>query len=655
MPKYGIHTMIVEDAAALSAEQVRALLQQHRGAALLGSIGPDLLFFSPEYGTFNFFMQLAHNLKHVKQMFGQILEAIDRVLQPIEDALEQVVEPIDEAVETVEKILPLECASGLVNDVKSASATFEKALRDTLLVGFDEGIDLIADAADLPGFSHALFDKLFTPAHQKGEREWNWYWFDMLHYRNSGLFAKNLVRLASSDIQQAYALGYLSHVAADVVGHAFVNRIVCGPYRLHPQRHVIIENFMDSYQYHLRRGASVNQAFYHDLLSSLEADGVCQVDDYSGYVQSFNPELRDLIHDAFRASYPELPTSKGDPHPPRPEFLSRQDIETTFINFHITMSYLRDAYVEKPEGLDERYARVADTLNDILANFEPPPSPPSIGNTGFCLQWECIEHFFEHVAEWMAYFAELAQWTFDTIVNALDLLLEIFCEATIAVVRAIMYLTEYLSYELYLHMHFILALNGYVCPEPTHARDDPRGEILVHSGYTAGVLLGSCNVTVNPPVCESAYPRRHDCSKPAVKPPDAALETPATFFPRCRTDDYPEYFISQAPWNQLEQTVRAYAEAPTPADTRLLANFNRPDARELGNAVEFSSWMMQQALQIKAQEQTGETHPLSHVVHCNWDLDADRGYGYKQWFTTRNPADVSDLDETYLDEDLSRD
>ncbi len=655
MPKYGIHTTVVQDTIAVSQSAVKDLLEQHRGTSLLGSIGPDLLFFSPEYGAFNFIMQVAQNLKQVKKTFGQVLDSIDKVLQPIEDALEQLVEPIDEAVETVEKVLPLECISGVVNDVKSASSTFEKALHETLMVGMEEGVDMIDDAADLPSFSHMMFDKLFTPGQQKGQREWNWYWFDMLHYRNSGLFAKNLVRLASSDIQQAYALGYLSHVATDVVGHAFVNRIVCGPYRLHPQRHVVIENFMDSFHYFQRNGVSVNRAFYRDLLSSMRADGVCEVDEYSEYVESFNPELRDLIYEAFRATYPNQPTTKGDPNPPRPDYLTKQDIETTFINFYNTMAYLRDAYVEKPEGLDERYAKVADTLNDILANFESPPSPPNIGNTRFCLEWECIENFFEHVAEWMSYFAELAKWTFDTIVNALDLLLEVFCEATVAVVRAIMYLTEYLCYELYQHMHFVLALNGYVCPDPSHAFDDPRGEILVHTGYTSSVLVGSCNVSVYPPICDSAYPRQHDCAKPAVKPPDAPLETPATFFPRCRTDDYPEYFISQAPWNGLEQTVKAYAEAATPADTRTLADFNRVDALELGNAVEFSSWMMQQALEIKAKEQTGQIHSLSHVVHCNWDLDSDRGYGYKQWFTNKNPTDVHDLDETYLDEDLSRD
>lgn len=654
MPKYGIHSMVMSEAAVAAPAEIKNLLQQHRGAALLGAVGPDLLFFSPEYGAFNFFVQLAHNLKGVKEAFGKVVRTIEDVIEPIEEAIEELAEPIDEAVETVEKLLPMECASGLVGEVKSAASTFEKSIHEVLLVGLDEGIDMVSDAADLPEFSHRLFDELFTPKHQQGRREWDWYWFDMLHYRNTGLFAKNLVKLATSDIQKAYALGYLTHVATDTVGHAFVNRIVCGPYRLHPQRHVVIENFMDSYQYYKRYGISVNKGLYSDLLDNLKDDGVCQVDEYSGHVQSFNSEIRDLLYQAFLDSYPHSPTTSTDSRPPRPEFLSPDDIVTTFENFHVVMSYLRDAHLEKPAGLDERYRQVADTLNEILSQFQPPPSPPAIGNSGFCLEWECVLNFFETIHDWMAYFAELVQWTIDTIVNALDLLLEMFCEASIAVVRAIMYLTEYLSYELYQRMYFVLALNGYVTPEPTHATDDPRGEALVHTALTADTLVEDCATTE----ChDPAYPRQHDCLQPAVKPPVAPVETPATPFPRYDQDDYPEWFITQAPWNDIEQAVKAYAEADTPANTRALASADNPQTVSLGNAVHFAGWMMEKALEVRAfEDASGRMHELSHVVHCNWDLDADRGYGYKQWFTSKNPATEHDLaDERYLREDLSRD
>jgi hypothetical protein len=647
-----------EAVAKIGDEKLREMLSAHRGAALLGSVGPDLLFFSPEYKAFNFFIQFVDNFRQVKKAFYQVRDAVKMVLEPIEEAIETYGAPIIETVDTIEKILPMDCINGLVDDVKDMASTMKSAVSNTLLAGFDSGVDLITDAADVPSLSHKIFDDLFTPLHQQGKREWHWYWFDMLHYRNTGLFAKNLVKNATSDIQLAYALGYLTHVAADTVGHAYVNRIVCGPYRLHPQRHVIIENFIDSATYHDQFGTSVNKELYHDMLSTMVEDGVCEIHEESEAFEKFNDELKELIYKAFIDTYPEGPTTTGDTDPPRPGFLSKNEISKTFENFYVTMSILRDAYVEKPEGLDERYQDVADALNDILSNFKPPPSPPDIGNTEFCLSWECVEHFFENVAEWLAYFGELAAWTFETIVNALDLLLELACQAAIAVVRAVLYLVEYLCYDLYQHMHFVLALNGYVCPEPGHVKDDPRGKALIHTAKTVPTITGSCSVTSYPPVCGSNYPRQHDHLGDAVKPPGTPVETPATNFPRRSADDYASWYIRNAPWAPgIENVVTQYAEAKDPATSRALANPNAASPVNFGNAVDFAAWMMEQALLIKtAEAQPGAgLHPLSHVVFCNWDLDGDRGYGYKQWFTSKNPSTTpTNLDETYLDETLSR-
>lgn len=670
MPKYGVHSIIMDEAVNLTSNgEIKKLMQDNRGAALLGAVGPDLLFFSPEYKAFDFFMQVGKNLLEVKKAWGDIKEAINKVIQPIEDAIEEFAAPIVEAVDTVEKILPLDCINGLAEDVKAAASTFKSAISNTLLAGMDEGVDLITDAADLPSFSHTIFDNLFTPDRQNGKREWDWYWFDMLHYRNTGLFAKNLMKNATSDVQKSYALGYLTHVAADTVGHAYLNRIVCGPYRMHPQRHVIIENFIDTTTYMNFHGKSVNFALYDDLLSSMAdpVGGVCTVDEYSGSVTSVSDDIKTLIHTAFDQTYPEEATTEGDAHPPRPGYLSTGEIGDTIENFHLCMSFLRDSYVEKPEGLDERYQDVADILNDILSQFEAPPSPPDIGNTKFCLSLECIENFFENIAEWMAWFGELAKWVFDTIVNALDLLLELACQAVIAVVRAVMYLVEYLSYELYQHMHFVLALNGYVCPEATHVEDDPRGKALIHTGNTSSNLFSVSYTTVLG--YAATYPRTHDHLGNAVQAPTTQVEQPPTHFPK-HSDDFAEEYIWNDPWvdNEGNATVQAvlthYANAATPDDTKTLAqpldrNADTPGPLKLGNAVSFAEWMMRNALIIKDQEAGIDTADLpdapSSVVHCNWDLDADRGYAYKQWFTTKNPSSEHDLDEYYLGENLSRD
>ena len=50
----------------------------------------------------------------------------------------------------------------------------------------------------------------------------------------------------------AFAVGWMSHCATDVTGHAFTNAKSGGPYRTHWQRHHLVENHMDSENYGAR-------------------------------------------------------------------------------------------------------------------------------------------------------------------------------------------------------------------------------------------------------------------------------------------------------------------------------------------------------------------------------------------------------------------
>jgi hypothetical protein len=99
----------------------------------------------------------------------------------------------------------------------------------------------------------------------------------MLHYRKTGQFGQALwngAKTRESAGLQAYALGYLTHMATDVTGHAMVNAIAGGPFRLHWQRHHLVENHLDSlWCVHdpLRPGAAgqygqlTESALYYDI------------------------------------------------------------------------------------------------------------------------------------------------------------------------------------------------------------------------------------------------------------------------------------------------------------------------------------------------------------------------------------------------------
>ena len=58
--------------------------------------------------------------------------------------------------------------------------------------------------------------------------------------------------------QQAFALGWMSHCGTDVMGHAFTNAKSGGPFRLHWQRHHLVENHFDSHCYSTRHGGQTH-------------------------------------------------------------------------------------------------------------------------------------------------------------------------------------------------------------------------------------------------------------------------------------------------------------------------------------------------------------------------------------------------------------
>jgi hypothetical protein len=107
----------------------------------------------------------------------------------------------------------------------------------------------------------------------------------MFHYRNTFHFPKVLWQLANADLadaqnklaaltaggrvpaddelmaaeklvadaetELAFALGWMTHCGTDVTGHPFTNAKCGGPFRLHWQRHHLVENHFDAAAYNV--------------------------------------------------------------------------------------------------------------------------------------------------------------------------------------------------------------------------------------------------------------------------------------------------------------------------------------------------------------------------------------------------------------------
>ena len=590
MPKYAVHMIVLDEtidrlrgSTDPNVRRLGDLIYRNRQAAVLGCIGPDLFFWSPDYDIVRIPYKFYENFKWAIDLYNNTIGVI-------KDAIRAMGEPVEEALETLAPAT-LELIKRLISEIKETSSLLRSTLATGLFAGVIEGYDFLARTSELPGLTHTLFD-MFVPPLQNGDEESRWYWFDMLHYRSTGLFLKNLIKNATTEAQKAYAYGYATHIATDVVGHGYVNQTVGGPYRMHPQRHATCENFIDSWKFYEKYGESINEKLHEKL----------------GLPSSLPAGLPEFLYEAF------LQTYRDKPHPTRinkPDgFLTVNDIKTTYEVFRFVSEVLGGLSIKPPE---EPFSGVLDVLNDALERFESPPSPPS--GRGVCGIWdilafgttessrECYKEFVEAIGEWLGYLGELIEWTFETILQLADFLLAALLSIPITVAMAILYGVQLALYNLYRSLRSTLVLVGLVYPEPD--------ELQTSHGRNM----------ITPYQCLIApfkrYPHVHSCALNNLQCPLETVETPGTAAAWYPSDPSitPNKFISEDSFDWT--AVEAYAKVRTPAETRNIQGRRVT----IGNAIDFATWLIANA----------NVSTLEEVVYANWNLDSDRGYGYKCW------------------------
>jgi hypothetical protein len=137
---------------------------------------------------------------------------------------------------------------GLTGGVLSQFGVVLDELKVALKVVAEEELTTFADI--FSGFDTCV---------QKAFGEKLFLWSDMSHYRRPAALCQSFIKqvddLAAKGMQDesdqflAFALGYMTHLGTDTVAHSFVNEQCGGPYRNHPQRHHLIENHIDAWNY----------------------------------------------------------------------------------------------------------------------------------------------------------------------------------------------------------------------------------------------------------------------------------------------------------------------------------------------------------------------------------------------------------------------
>lgn len=214
----------------------------------LGCQGPDLLFFNVKdwfglpYGDM---LKKYHEVQEFIENFKkEMMKLVPQEILDLLDALGAAEEAIVSNSSTLTELQELFSEMGQVVD----------GLKTSVL----EGVKAFVTEFDL----YEILEHPYRDGQEKGK----WWWFDAMHYRKTGDFARALLKKTPPDSPlHLYAIGYLTHVTGDTVGHAYVNVNSGGPYRTQPARHKTLENYQDVFNLFIKTGQDWNRSQLHAL------------------------------------------------------------------------------------------------------------------------------------------------------------------------------------------------------------------------------------------------------------------------------------------------------------------------------------------------------------------------------------------------------
>lgn len=622
------------------------LMQTHGNYAALGAIGPDLFFFLPDFrdtqvGPVD--VPLSSVLANFVHYLYELYDAVD----PYITKWEKYIGPISE--DTEEEISRL---TGGLSEVVGHVAGELSGILTTALE------DLATQNWDL--FTY------FSLGHDKGWDEQAFLWSDMLHYRRTGQFGRALWRAASAmedatlrERAQAYALGYITHVGADVTGHAFVNAIAGGPFRLHWQRHHLVENHMDAFWY-LRdpnRPGSTTQypqltesALYYDIAFDESDGGMVARPGYpTGGTLRENWERRrlldldselaapiaELLHDAIKDVF----YSNGV----HPRILREEDgrptVELIGETYRLLFAFLKMTTVDG-------FAHEPPDPPAVFPNLQfPTPSDPQESAPG---SDSGDSNWFDDLLDFLLSIINLLAYILEVAVYLATLPWAILADlATYPIRIGLYYALELPLYQLLKAFRSALVMTGYMMP-----MDDEISLGLVAIGLPDAAVFQKVMADLGdifpaeaaPPPGNMPYADR---VYPHLYPTEGDGETPAEYH---RPWAYPS-----AQPAELERSVAGpYAQRslpgvlfqPVPTDANVRDQLETSTSPEwvdqqahallradthLGDAVSFSAYQIWLHTRASPQPKTE-----AEVPYVDWNLDADRGYGYKAWDWNRD-------------------
>ena len=626
-----------------NCKQLGELMIKHSNFAALGAIGPDLFFFLPDF----------RDKKPIP---------LSSVLVAFNDFLFDLYDKIDPYIEKYEKYL-----GPISQDAQEAISRLTGGLSEVVTNVLGDLISILISAIENLAVKNVDFFTFFSLGHNTGVDEQSFMWSDMLHYRRTGQFGRVLWQVASEikddDLRakaQAYALGYITHVGTDVTGHALVNTIAGGPFRLHWQRHHLVENHMDAFWYlrDANRPGSTTQ--YGQLTeSALYYDIAFNEGDASAVQRPSYPTGNSMRENWVRRRKLDLDSKLAEPvagllhkaieevfyrNGKHPRILRDNDgkptLELIDQTYRLLFSYLKMTTVDG-------FSHEAPQPPDVFPNLDFPTmsDPQGSGPGGDDSDGSWFDDLLDFLLSVINILAYILAWALyiATILWALAADL-----ATYLIRLAIYYAVELPLFHALKSFRATLVMTGYLMPMKDEislgliAIGMPDKAVFkmvmddVGDVFPANAALTESRNRFEDANYPHMYPKDADGDPAAFHQPWQYPHTEPAELDRTVAGPYPARATPEVLFKNVatDPGVRDQLEsAQTPSATDTIARASLRPTIHLGNATQFSAYQIW--LHTRQSPQPGEKKEIPYV---DWNMDADRGYAYHCWDWNRQPG-----------------
>lgn len=609
MPGLASHVLIADEIADSIAPsdgiELFTLVNNERSHFLMGALAPDIFFFAPDFGD-----EPAHLLRIMSSFY-------DKVISPIERFYNDAIRPVEQDLETAVTAADQEALCGLIGTVKDEIDLLQNGLVE---LGSTAIAGLMTDAVN-------IFDKMIPPI-QHGfsptgnEPGQGWYWFDMIHYLSTGRFIMSLWNLANTAAKKAFVLGWTTHYASDTIGHQTVNALVGGPYRSHNQRHHFIENLLDVRLFDEFRDQEFISSRAHiqprPLPYAEEVEAALPTSTIFDRPNDVPPDLESIFQmvvDAMHETYtspPQRLTSR---------YLDVQQLNGayfyTLMAIKISTSQeLMPPRVPAAEVVDEINDMMQEFLDDVSDPPRPSADPPdfsfSLWDPAGPFDVDTLQEWLDYLWDTITYLSELMSWLGARLHAFAHM---IGCPLTAPVklqIRSMLWPLHSAAHQITTSLREALVLAAVVAPDREWLATHPIAQL-------------SLDVSANPAATAEEYPRQgRGVNDGFLAYPGTPVESPATI---------------AAP-EELWMETTAFVDAVTEDEDLYedLAESSSPDmTRDIEFANQTTAFASARSMSLRIMKGLAATpdgapyEPNIKKLLADWNLDADRGYGYLHW------------------------